>query len=255
LRAFIADIGTGAYLARRTPLIPSDNVAHFTVTSMGADLPPELVTLLHSPDPVAREEAWAALIRAYHPLLLHGARSLGGDRDAIMDRYAYILSQLRENQFHRLHTYAIDRRTKFSTWLLVVASRLCLDHHRHLYGRARPTVHQRPREKSIREGRKSLVDLVGAEAQPEELEDKASINPEVQLRNHELQDALEAVLATLEPRDRLLLRLRFEQELSVPRIAAVMGFPSPFHAYRRLAQLFEDLRVQLKRRGIENSVA
>jgi RNA polymerase sigma factor (sigma-70 family) len=222
---------------------------------MGADLPPELVTLLRSPDPVAREEAWAALVRAYHPLLLHAARSLGGDRDAIMDRYAYILSQLRENQFHRLQTYASDRRTKFSTWLLVVASRLCLDHNRHLYGRARPTQHQRPREELVRERRKSLVDLLGAEAQPEELEDTASPNPEVQLRKHELQNALEDVLATLDPRDRLLLRLRFEQELSVPRIAAVMGFPSPFHVYRRLSQLFDDLRVQLKRRGIENSVA
>jgi RNA polymerase sigma factor (sigma-70 family) len=222
---------------------------------MGADLPAELVTLLRSPDPVAREEAWAALIREYHPLLLHAARGLGGDRDAIMDRYAYILSELRENQFHRLHTYAGDRRTKFSTWLLVVASRLCLDHNRHLYGRTRPTLHQRPREELVRERRKSLVDLVGAEAQPEELEDTGSPNPEVQLRKHELQGALEAVLATLEPRDRLLLRLRFEQELSVPRIADIMGFASPFHAYRRLTQLFDDLRVQLKRLGVENSVA
>jgi hypothetical protein len=53
--------------------------------------------------------AWANFINSHNKLLLHVARSLGGDYDAVM----------------------------FSTWPVVVAQRICLDHYRHRYGRNR----------------------------------------------------------------------------------------------------------------------
>jgi hypothetical protein len=65
------------------------------------------------------------------------ASSLGGDQDAVMDRYTDVLEQLRRNDCQRLRGYASDRRSKFTTWLVVVARRLCLDQHRQRYGRDR----------------------------------------------------------------------------------------------------------------------
>jgi RNA polymerase sigma factor (sigma-70 family) len=219
---------------------------------MGAESDPRLASILHASDPVVREEAWGSLIRDYSPLLLHAARSLGGDRDVVMDRYAFILESLRQDDFHRLRAYASDRRTKLSTWLIVVATRLCLDHHRHRYGRNRPAGRS-VEESRLREQRKALVDLTAAEVDPDQIADESSGAPDQPVRKGELTAALQGVLATLEPRDRLLLRLRFEEGLSVPRIAGTMGFPSAFHAYRRLTQLFAELRLRLRGRGVEDS--
>ena len=217
---------------------------------MGVQPDSRLVVLLESSDAVAREEAWANLIREYSPLLLHAARTLGGDRDVVMDRYAHILDCLRQDDFRRLRAYSFDRRTKLSTWLIVVATRLCLDHHRHRYGRNR-TASDQPAAVDRRRQRKSLVDLTAAELDPDQIPDEASATPDQPVRKGELSAALEDALATLAPRDRLLLRLRFEEGLSVPRIAGTMGFASPFHAYRRLTQLFAELRLRLRGRGIE----
>jgi RNA polymerase sigma factor (sigma-70 family) len=219
---------------------------------MGVQPDPRLALLLESADQPLKEEAWSALVREYSPLLLHAARTLGGDRDAVMDRYAHILECLRQDDFHRLRGYSLDRRTKFSTWLIVVATRLCLDHHRQRYGRKRSSP-EMPATVQLQRQRKSLVDLTAAELDPDQIPDEAAATPDQPMRKGELSAALQDALATLEPRDQLLLRLRFEEGLSVPRIANSMGFASPFHAYRRLAQLFTELRLRLRSRGIEDS--
>jgi RNA polymerase sigma factor (sigma-70 family) len=214
---------------------------------------PRLASILHASDPTLREEAWTALIQDFSPLLLHAARSLGGDQDCAMDRYAFILESLRADDFRRLRAYDADRRTKLSTWLIVVSTRLCLDEHRRRYGRSRPTKRE-PEDVALRQQRKALVDLAGAEVDPTDLPDERSSDPDRQLRQTELDGALQQALATLPPQDRLLLRLRFEDGLSVPRIAVIMGFPSAFHAYRRLTQLFSELRPLLRARGVVDPV-
>src|SRR5689334_14219985 len=90
-----------------------------------------------SSDSVIREAGWDAFISAHTKLLLHVARSLGGDHDAVMDRFTYLLEQLRRDDFRRLRGYAATEQSEFSTWLVVVAQRVYLDHHRARYGRAK----------------------------------------------------------------------------------------------------------------------
>jgi RNA polymerase sigma factor (sigma-70 family) len=226
---------------------------------MGVTPDPHLVLLLESSDPLQKEAAWSAFVREYSPLLLHAARTLPGDRDAVMDRYAHILECLRQDDFRRLRSYSLDHRTKLSTWLIVVSTRLCLDEHRRRYGRNRPgnkdplNGNQSP-ESAHRRQRKDLVDLAGAEINPADLPDERNGSPDHHIRADELYGALKDVLATLPPQDRLLLRLRFEDGVSVPRIATAMGFPTPFHVYRRLEQLFRELRPLLQSRGVQDSV-
>lgn len=55
-------------------------------------------------------------------------RRFRGGHDAAMDRYAYMLAQLRCSDFTPLQCHAADGRSAFTTWLVVVARRLCLDH-------------------------------------------------------------------------------------------------------------------------------
>lgn len=180
--------------------------------------------------------------------MLHTARTLGRDYDATMDGYAYLLEQLRRDGFRRLRAYVPDSRSKFTTWLVVVARRICLDRIRSRYGRA---AQAGPDDREARASRRRLVDLLAEQLDASTLPGPATDDPEMQLRGNELHRALAAVLGDLQPPDRLLLKLRFEDGLPAREIGQVMGFPTPFHVYRRLNALLGQVRVALERRGIQ----
>lgn len=176
---------------------------------------------------------------------------MGRDYDATMDAYAYLLEQLRRDDFHRLRGYAADGRTKFTTWLVVVARRLCLDHRRQRYGRAQESASANTEGRAAR---RRLVDLVAEELDASPVADHtAARNPEAQLRATALSQALAGALSGLEPRDRLLLKLRFEDELPAREIGQVMRYATPFHVYRRLNAVLEQLRAALRSRGVQDS--
>ncbi len=176
---------------------------------------------------------------------------MGRDHDGAMDAYAYVVEQLRADECKRLRVYVSDGRSKFTTWLVVVARRLCLDHLRHRYGRSTDGT---PETQAARLVRRQLADLLAADLDASGVSSEATAdNPEKQLRRDELNCALQGVLSGLEPRDRLLLKLRFDDGLSAREIGALMGFPTPFHVYRRLNTLLGRLRSALRERGIEGS--
>lgn len=218
-------------------------------------LPLELFRRVSATEHSSREAAWDAFVRDYSRLLFHVARSLGGDRDAVMDRYAWVLEQLHQDDCRRLRAYVPDGRTKFSTWLTVVARRLCLDHYRHRYGRARDSADETNSSLADRRARRSLADLVTRCVDVSELTgtDERAEKPDSAVRASELHLALEQVLERLEPADRLLLRLRFEDELSIPEIARVTGARNPFVVYRRISLVLRSLRRALQQRGVRSS--
>ena len=214
---------------------------------MAGDLPSELQHVLGTADPAARDRAWEQLVSAHSRLLLHVARTVCREHDAAMDAYAHILEALRRDDCRRLRAYTPDDRTKFTTWLVVVARRLCLDLERHKYGRTQSPDTERQAERTAR---RRLVDLVGADLDPDWLTHPSEeTDPGTEQR--EVAAELAAALAALEPRERLLLRLRFEEDLGARDIAAALGFPTPFHVYRRLNALLRRLRESLRIRGIE----
>jgi RNA polymerase sigma factor (sigma-70 family) len=212
--------------------------------------PMELGVLLHAPDTVAREAAWEQLIAGHTRLLLGVARSFGGGHDEAMERYSYILEKLREGDFRRLRAFQADGSARFSTWLTVASRRLCLDHHRTRYGRSRPE-----RDSSdaapLRAIRRQLADSLSAEFDTDLLPDAGALPADHAAVRAERDTGLRDALQALPPRDRLLLTLRFEDDLSAARIGGILGFPTPFHVYRRLNAVLGQLRVALQSRGIE----
>jgi len=167
-----------------------------------------------------------------------------------MDAYAYLLEQLRRDDFRRLRGYIPDGRTKFTTWLVVVARRLCLDHLRRRYGRLQDAGSGSRAAQAVR---RELVDFLAEELDASGRKDpRAAGNPETDLRTSELSRALTDAIGALDPRDQLLLKLRFEDGLSAREIGQLMGFPTPFHVYRRLNTLLERLRGALGRRGFQD---
>jgi RNA polymerase sigma factor (sigma-70 family) len=213
-------------------------------------LPPALSRLLHAREGVEREEAWAEFVAVHSGILLHTCRTVFRDRDTAMDGYASVLEALREDCFRRLRAYTPDARTRFTTWLVVVARRLLLDHFRRRYGRSRSDDDVRRAEHVTR---RRLEDLVAAEVDPESLTTSTSSSPDAAIRHRDLANALRGAIDELAPTDRLLLALRFEDDRSVREIAAMLGWPTVFHVYRRLGAVLVALKDALARRGVSEA--
>ncbi|MDP9177226.1 MAG: sigma-70 family RNA polymerase sigma factor [Gemmatimonadota bacterium] len=207
--------------------------------------------LLESDDPAARDADWAEFLQGYSRLILHVARSGCDDPDQAMDHYTYVVEQLRADDFRRLRRFVADGRSEFSTWLLVVTQRLCSDHHRHIYGRRRNTRDASHSDDDIA-ARRRLVDLIGTKVDLESLADEHGFDVEQAVRIDQMHGLLGMALASLEPRDRLLIRLRFEDGCSMPEIARSLEMPSRWHAYRRLDEVLTTLRIALKRNGVSS---
>ena len=159
-----------------------------------------------------------------------------------MDAYTYVLEQLSRDGFRRLRGYTSDSSAKFTTWLVVVARRLCVDRLRERYGRGR--------ERGVR---RRLAELLADELDPMATPDRQTPLPDAELEASELSNALATAVGRLDARDRLLLKLRYERELSAREIGQILHFSTPFHVYRRLNALLEQLQRDLQRRGIEDS--
>jgi RNA polymerase sigma factor (sigma-70 family) len=207
--------------------------------------PDVLVRLVTAADARGRQSAWAAFLEQYSGLILHVARSRSRDHDEIMSCYEFVVDQLSREDHARLRRYASDGHGKFTTWLLVVVRRLCVDHHRQRYGRSQTANGERHSE------RRRLTDLVGDAVGLDLLADPDSAD-DVLLRD-ERSTLLSRALERLTPSDRLILRLRFDDELSVPEIARLLKAPSPFVMYRRIDSTLGMLRRALEARGIRSA--
>lgn len=226
-------------------------IALFDLSGYSRPMPPSipdtLRALLAARGDADAEPAWEAFLSEYSGLLLHVARSMDGDRDSAMDRYAFMLDALRRDGCQRLRGFEPDGRSLFSTWLIVVARRLCLDHYRHRYGRAQGTGRVALER---HQGRRQLADLIGHELDVDRLQASSSTSPDAPLEQADRSERIQAALARIDPEDRLLLRLRFEEGLSVPEVARVLHAGSPFRLYRRIERVLVLMRGHLEALGI-----
>jgi DNA-directed RNA polymerase specialized sigma24 family protein len=72
------------------------------------------------------------------------------------------------------------------------------------------------------------------------------LNPEALLASAQLRDRVRAAIAALPPNDRLMVRLRLEQDLTLAELARVCGLRDAQHADRRLRGIYRALRQQLE---------
>jgi RNA polymerase sigma factor (sigma-70 family) len=210
-------------------------------------LPERLSRLLVASTPEEEDDAWAAFVDEYSRLLFLAARKSAKGHDDIMDRYAFILGELRKDQCRRLRVFDEKGRSKFTTWLVLVAGRLCVDFARRKYGR-----YEEGMSDDARIARRRLTDLVGDELDLTRLPSSRIPSPDTAVREDELGQALREGLESLEPEERLLLRMRFEDDRPVAEIARSLGLPSKFHVYRRVNTVLGRLRERLTALGIED---
>jgi len=219
---------------------------------MAESFPPELSAVLDA-DRESADDAWRLFLSRFSPLILHAARNASKGYDDVMDSYAYTLERFRENNFRRLRGYTADPRSKFTTWLVLVARRICIDRQRQMYGRVTDKKDNHATDDE-RAARRRLVDLAAAEVDLSTIEDERLKNAEDELRTRELKQILDSAIGELETADQLLLTLRFVDGLSAKEIAPIQSWPSPVHVYRRIELLMNRLRKSLERRGVDDPV-
>jgi RNA polymerase sigma factor (sigma-70 family) len=216
-------------------------------------VPAEVSALFAADGEQSREAAWQDFLVCYSLLIRHTAAQLGGDYDVTMDRYAFVLEQLRQNDFRRLGSFQSGGSARFSTWLVVVVRRLCLDHHRRLFGRSASSGSTDRSASELRYRRRQLAELPtdtdDLDRHPDSV--RASVTTEFSVR--ERGQVLGRAVEELDPVDRLLLRLRFEEDLPAREIALRLGFASQSQVYRRLDALLSTLRNRLRGAGFESA--
>jgi RNA polymerase sigma factor (sigma-70 family) len=214
-------------------------------------VPPSLDALLQARDEVSRESAWSTFLGDYNDLLLSIARRTSFDHDGAMDRYAFMLQQLRHDGCRRLRAFKDNGAGAFPTWLVVVARRLCVDFHRHVHGRPQAT-EPSPRRDLDATVRRNLADFVAAEVDPDQLASATFVDPEAAVLAAERRQALQKALEELDVADRLLLTLRFEDDIPTADLAPMVGLQTRFQVHRRLKSVIAKLRRSLAANGIED---
>jgi RNA polymerase sigma factor (sigma-70 family) len=209
-------------------------------------VPPEVARLLSAAPGADAEAAWAAFLSAYSGLLLRVSSIFAPGYDGVLDRYAYMLDELRRSDCRRLRAFVADGRGQFSTWLTVVARRLCLDHYRQKHGRIRDSTKSAARASASRSVRRGLSDLAGTCDDLSCIPDPSPHDPAEDVDERDRRAALRRALDELAPSDQLLLQLRFEEGLTAREIAPLLGLPSQFHVYRRLETVCGAVRTRLR---------
>jgi len=205
--------------------------------------------LLAAKSPEDCDAAWADFLDQHSKLILHTARRASAGHDDVMDRYTFVLDRLREDDFRRLRSFSLNGTGKFTTWLVVVVRRLCIDHHRRAFGRAQDDSAGTVDLESI--ARRNLAELLAVDVDPDQISEEAAEGPDAELIARERTQQLGEVLAELGTRDQLLLTLRYVDGHSPKRVADMMGFPSRFAVHRRLKSLLATLRRRLEGKGFE----
>ena len=214
---------------------------------MEQPIPDSLRRLLDTRDDLEFKNAWRAFLELHSELLVRVAKTSVRGHDDVMDRYVFVLEALQRDRCQRLRSWTPIGHGRFDTWLIVVARRLCFDFHRQRYGRLQSDI---ANSVDRHAERRNLADLVSDEFGLDQATAPEEDAPDLVLQREELRRALTTALARLDHSDRLLLRFRFEDGLSVPDIARLQGAPSPFVVYRRLDRILGTLRRWLLDAGI-----
>jgi len=173
-----------------------------------------------------REQAWRDFLQLYAPVIQQVVRLFEIDADSAADCFLFVCEHLAAGNFRRLRKFNPDGPASFPTWLRAVVRNLCIDWQRKVHGRSRSGAQVRPQMETLEAG--AITD-----PRPD---------PEMRATDKQRKAALRKMVSRLPAPDRLLIRLRFEQELTLDQIAKLTGLKDPQTADRRVRRILESMR-------------
>lgn len=173
--------------------------------------------------------AFEELVRRHDRNVLRLALSLLGSeeeaRDVYQDAFLKVFRSLR----------GFRRKSSLETWIYRIVTNLCLDRLRRPSARREARAGAGPAEGAL--DRLALLP-----------DDRPGHDPERTLQGREVRRRIEAALAGLAPRERLVFELRHDQGLRLKRIAEILETTEEtarnclFRAHRELRARLRDLR-------------
>ena len=235
--------------------------------------------------------AWDRFLDRYRRLVFSAIRHYAHDADDVMDIFAHVCEALHSRDLARLRRYADAPApaARFSTWLVTVVRNLTVDWFRHRDGRPRRAtpaglspLQQRIFQHVFIDGDSHagcferlrlaetppisshqfaealtatyrLADATGhgAAARGAAPPPPAPATPEQELFARLATDRVAALLASLDPADRLAVQLFVLDELPAADVARIVGWPNPKMVYNRVSRGLAMLRHELEGSGFD----
>jgi RNA polymerase sigma-70 factor (ECF subfamily) len=150
------------------------------------------------------QDAFERLVRAYDQSVLRLAMNLLRSPEDARDVYQEAFLRVYRN----IHTFRFD--CSFHTWLYRIVTNICLDH---------------LRKRKVRREEAAVIDTAeGPVDRMDSFEQEGPhADPERRMWNNQLSGRIEAALADLTPRERMVFELRHYQGMRLRAIGDVLG--------------------------------
>ena len=161
--------------------------------------------------------------------------------------YVYVLDKLMENNYARVK--AFQGRSTFKTYLVSITTRLAIDFYRHRYGK---TSKKAADDLSVpKKNPLKIVPLKDQEAVPDKKSlEEVVVDKEVNDTQQRLKALVRSQLADLSPEDRLLLKMKYEDDFKVSEIAKILKQDQK-KTYRKIHALLATFRERISKEGID----
>lgn len=248
------------------------------------------------------ESAWKAFLNSYSPLIMQVVYQYESDPNKADECFLFVCGKLSDDGFRRLLQFDSGRNARFSSWLKVIVSNLCVDWRRKEFGRHRPyraidrlspldqlLYHYKtecgmdrraclnalritypdltekqlaesngrlhtaltPRQRwqlTIRKREMGAVNVSGAASDQTKATElvEPGPGPESVAQLLQTRASLEQAMSQLNNQQRLLLRLRFQEDLPLKDVADLAGLGNLHQAKRRIKSALAALAELLK---------
>ena len=165
--------------------------------------------------------------------------------------YVYVLDKLMENNYSMIN--AFKGRSTFKTYLFSITNRLAIDFYRQRYGKT--SKKSNPEQSAPKKARLKIVSVIDQEnLSDEERLDETVMNREEKKVKTRLEGIVKSHLSELSPEDRLLLKMKYEDDFKVSEIAEILKLDQK-KTYRRINTLLSAFKEEFLQEGFNiNSI-
>ena len=165
--------------------------------------------------------------------------------------YVYVLDKLMGNNYAMIN--AFKGRSTFKTYLFSIVTRLTIDFHRHRYGKT--SKESNPEQPAPKKNRLKIVSITDQEnLSDEEHLDETVINREDKKVKKRLEELVKSHSSELSPEDRLLLKMKYEDNFKVSEIADILKLDQK-KTYRKINTLLSSFKEEFLKEGFNiNSI-
>ena len=165
--------------------------------------------------------------------------------------YVYVLDKLMENNYAVIN--AFQGRSTFKTYLFSITNRLAIDFYRHRYGKT--SKKSNPEQPVPKKNRLKIVSVIDQEnLSDEERLDETVMNREDEEVKKRLEGIVKSQLSELSSEDRLLLKMKYEDNFKVSEIAEILKLDQK-KTYRKINTLLSSFKEEFLKEGFNiNSI-